>query len=319
MLYQLDCESDQDKAVAKEYGVRSYPTFIMLNSDNETADRWVGYSKSYFLGTMESALTDLSSIDVKKARYEKEKTLNDAVVLGRYSNAMREYKAAVDYYTVANTMNTDTEKDYTYEIFGNTNRGVSDTGFSFDDVIVAADAVIASENVKFYTKIYTVQATVSRALKAENQEMVEKYINTGLKLVDGSDDDDAKLAYAELMVEHSLHITKDETKAVEYKKMTLPEGWTEEAGGLNGFAWWCFENKVNLVEAETFARKGVELAEPGKNKAMILDTVAEICNSLGKTEESVKVIKMAITENPDSKFYPEQLTRFEEIVATQNK
>jgi tetratricopeptide (TPR) repeat protein len=268
---------------------------------------------------MGEAIKDLSSIEIKTARYEKNQNLNDAVVLGRYSSAIREYKKAVDYYTYANKMSVGSDKDYAFEIFRSTIDGVSDSGFTMENVLAAADAALASENARLGQKIYTIKRTISGTKKSNMPEAVEKYINAGLKLVEGSDSDEAKMAYAELMVEHSLYITKDEAKAVEYKKMTMNEGWTEDAGGLNSFAWWCFENKINLEEAEKFARKGVELAEPGKNKAMILDTLAEICNLLDNCHESVELIKLAIKENPESKFYPEQLARFEKILAAQDK
>jgi hypothetical protein len=93
----------------------------------------------------------------------------------------------------------------------------------------------------------------------------------------------------------------------------MPEGWDENAGDLNTFSWWCFEHKINLDEAEKLARMGAELAEPGGEKAMILDTLAEIVNLKGKPKEAVKVTKLAIKESPGRKFYQEQLTRFEKL------
>lgn len=98
----------------------------------------------------------------------------------------------------------------------------------------------------------------------------------------------------------------------------MTDGWLEDAGKLNGFCWWCFENLVNLEEAEKLSRKSVELAEPGRQKAMNLDTLAEICNALDNCHEALDLIKMAMVEDPESKHYPKQLERFEKILASQN-
>ena len=66
------------------------------------------------------------------------------------------------------------------------------------------------------------------------------------------------------------------------------------------------------------SRKSVKLAEPGKAKAMNLDTLAEICNALGKPYEAIEFIKIAIKEAPDDEYYKKQLDRFEKIVAAGN-
>ena len=98
------------------------------------------------------------------------------------------------------------------------------------------------------------------------------------------------------------------------KKASLTDGWDEDASELNGFSWWCFEHKINLDEAERLARKGAELAEPGSEKAMILDTVAEIVNLKGNTENAIAITKLAIQESPQRKYYQDQLKRFEKLI-----
>jgi hypothetical protein len=94
----------------------------------------------------------------------------------------------------------------------------------------------------------------------------------------------------------------------------MPEGWLKNAGQLNEFAWWCFENKANLNEAERLARKSVELAKPGREKANSLDTQAEIVNAKGNTLEAVELSKKAAKESPDSKYFPQQVVRFEKLL-----
>jgi len=118
-----------------------------------------------------------------------------------------------------------------------------------------------------------------------------------------------------LLIANALYVEKDKEKALALKRENQPEGWMDDAGKLNAFAWWCFENNVNLPEAEELARKGVALAKPGKEKAQILDTVAEICNARGDCKDAVTLTEQAIKEDPKSDYYPKQLARFQKALA----
>lgn len=302
--------------MANELKVSAYPSFILLNSDGETLDRWVGYSKVMHLETLESSLSDLSTIEHKIERYSSKPSAKDAAVLGRYSYALGEYKEAVAYYTTAQKLNDNPETDYSYQIFNNTYYGVKGEHFTFDDVTAAADRVLNSESARPKSKIATAVRVTRMAKKQDRLDIVGPYIEAGLKLVSGSDDPDDIESYNDLMVEKSLYVTRDKEAAVKFKKANLPESWMDDAGELNGFAWWCFENLINLEEAEKLARKGTELAKPGREKAMILDTLAEICNMLDNCFEAVKFTKLAIAEDPENEFYGNQLERFEEILAS---
>jgi hypothetical protein len=132
-----------------------------------------------------------------------------------------------------------------------------------------------------------------------------------------STDESVMKMRAYMMPDFALHIEKDEKKAVQAKKEGFPTGWENSPGQLNAFAWWCFENNINLHEAKTMAEKGVELAENGVEKGNILDTLAEICNVTGDCEQAVELIKQAIAEAPNNEYFKKQLTRFEEILKTQ--
>ena len=91
----------------------------------------------------------------------------------------------------------------------------------------------------------------------------------------------------------------------------MPPNWLKDASGLNEFCWWCFENKINLAEADSLARYAVSIAEPGKSKAMIADTAAEICNARGLKNEAIKYGKIAIAEDLENKSYQKQLEKYQ--------
>ena len=318
VLFQIDAEKDEGKELAEEFKVKYYPTFVMVNGGGETLDRWLGYEKKYFIDTMADALKDLSTIEVKLAAYQKKPTARMAAVLGRYSSAVEEYVSAVNYYGTAQKIKDEPSDDYTYEIFKNTSYGLKGEHFTFEDVLAAANVVLNSEAAEPEEVVRTAISMTGIAKDNDRLDIIGPYIETGLKIASQADDPEAKDAYDQLMIEKSLHIIGDKEAAVKYKKATMPDGWMDDAGKLNAFCWWCFENLVNLEEAEKLSRKSVELAEPGRQKANNLDTLAEICNALDNCHEAVDLIKLAIKEAPENEYFSEQLEKFEKILASQN-
>ncbi len=281
---------------------------MLVNSEEKPIDRWMGYTKDYFLETMSEVLSDLSTIDEKTARFTAEPNVNDAVSLGRYYSAMSEYKTAVDYYNQAQTLNKDKSKDYTGNIFEAASRGFRSDQFTYDDVFTVAEAVIASGNSN---SIISMANTMSRiARQNDRPKDMEKFLKLGLEASADNDDPGIQRTHILMQVDYNLYITGDTMSAIDHKKSTMKSGWTEDAVSLNSFAWWCYENMVNLEEAETLARKGAELSEPGHSKAMILDTVAHILKARGNIEEAIKFMEQAIAEDPEYKQWPKTLEKF---------
>jgi tetratricopeptide (TPR) repeat protein len=316
ILFQTDAEKGEGKELAHEFDVKGYPTFVMVDTDGRTLDRWAGYGKENFVETLADAMTDLSTIEEKLAAYQESPTAGLAVVLARYNSSVDDYAAAVDYYATAQRIKENSNDDYTYEIFRNTYYGSSGEEFTLDDVLTAANGVLESKNADPEDVVNTAISVTRVAKKNDRVDVIQPYMEAGLKISSQSDSPRMKDAYNQLMIDKSLLITGNEEMAVEYKKATMPEGWMDDAGRLNAFAWWCFENKVDLEEAEKLSRKSVELAEPGHQKAMNLDTLAEICNALDNYREAVELTRQAIKEDPDDKYFQDQLVKFEENLAS---
>lgn len=313
-FFQIDCEKGEGIELAEQFKVHRYPTFVLTNNEAQIIDIWSGYEKEDFIKTLNEATSDLSTIDEKTFRFQSNPTVKDAVSLGRYNSAMGEYKKAIEYYQQAQKLSKDASVDYTYRIFKNIADGARKDIFSFDEALQSADAVLTSKNQDTWNTISVARTISSLARQKEKTDQIEKYLKAGLEASANSQDEDIKRAYNLIMVDFSLYVTGDTARALENKRETMPDGWDKDAGQLNSFAWWCFENKVNLEEAEKLSRRGVELAEPGKQKAMILDTIAEICNARGNTKEAVRLTKLAIAEIPDNEYYVKQLNRFQKIL-----
>ncbi len=316
ILYRLDAEKGEGKDLAKEFAIRAYPTFVMVNKDGQTIDRWLGYSKNSFPGILADAQADLSTIDEKKARFGSAPDLRSSVSLGRYHSAMGLHKEAVGYYLQAQVLKSEPTQDYSYEIFDNSADGARQGLFTYDEVSRAADAALAasSRQKNVWNTIDIANRMAQAASKNNRPNEVAKYLQAGLDATATGDDPELKQAHSELMVDFSMMVKGDTASAVEYKKATMPKDWMTSASSLNALAWWCFENKVNLEEAERLSQKSVELAKPGKEKAMNLDTLAEIKHARGNTYDAIEFSKKAAKEDPASEFYPKQVERFQKAL-----
>jgi thioredoxin-related protein len=319
VLYQVDAEKGVGKDVAKSYRVWSYPTFILTNSHGQVLDRWMGFEDSEsFLVSMTEAVDDPVTLDERLARYRKSATEKDARKIANLRQHEGLYAEACAYYRRADELNPQSDINYEGLIFYAMSKGHKGGTFSVTQVKSQADAVIATDN-RSDKDLLQVAYTMGRIAKhTKNTEDFVPYLQVSIEETEGVADEDLKKMRSKLLPDYALHVSHDTEQAVVYKKATMPEGWTEKADMLNNFAWWCFENEVNLKEADTMARKGVELAEPGTQKANVLDTLAEICNLTGSCEDAVELIRLAIAENPENEYFRKQLDRFETLLAEKN-
>ena len=314
VLYQVDSEKGEGKTLADSFRVKYYPTFVMTSARGEPLDRWLGYDKESFIQTMSSATADPATIDDKLARLKSSPDARTAEALGRYYSALLDFKNAVEYYRQAQSLKTDPKADYSYDIFDNMAQGAEGGLFPFEEISQAADAAIISSKDDPHGIVGISSRMARIANKNKRPNDVAKFLQIGLDATAGKDDAILKRIHNELMVDFSLMVKNDTASAVEYKKATMPVGWLKDPNMLNEFAWWCFENNANLNEAEKLSRRSVELAKPGRDKAGNLDTLAEIMHAKGNTREAVELSKKAAKESPDSKYFPQQVERFEKLL-----
>jgi hypothetical protein len=222
----------------------------------------------------------------------------------------------VAYYRRAHALDPESETNYDLRILWAMAYGAYAQLYTPAQIRTQTDAVFASGDAKdMISGYYTIRKV---AYKAHTPEIAYPYLRMAYEAARGSDDEYAAQSAAKMLPDYALQIERDEAKAVRARKETLPEHWQDDARSLNQFAWWCFENRVNLVEAEEMARRGVELAAAGTEKANVLDTLAEICNLNDDCANAVQYIRLAIEEDPKNEYFRKQLGRFEEILAQGN-
>jgi thiol-disulfide isomerase/thioredoxin len=310
----IDAEKGEGVELAETYEIHGYPTYVLMTASGEVIDRWSGYGDPEgFVETLGGALADPTTLDEKAKRFERAPTASDAKVLGRIAESKSDYTGALDYYRRAAKL--DPSDDLSTHIFWSSyyeyTRGKTLTA---EDLKAAADAVLASENANAPVVVNLAMTMNRVATKEHNPELRTPYLEAAVEALD-KDESIPPPVQKEVELLAALHLERDEAVAVQLKKETMPEGWMEDAGQLNGFAWWCFENQLNLEEAEKLGRRGVELASPGREKAMVLDTVAEICNLRGDCRDAVTLIELALQEDSENDYYQKQLERFQKLLA----
>ena len=316
---RLDAElEDSGLELAETYDVHAYPSFILLDAAGEEIDRWAGYSTAEdFIATLEDASADLDTVAGKTVRFESEPTVDLALRLARVSEARREYSKVVSFLEQAAELDPETAADHDVRI-------LQAMGYSFgepydeDQLRAAAEKTLARSGLTPVDAMQVAWTMHKVAKSSDHPQLRVPFLVDALDLVNSMDmdDEEAQMYYDELSIVRALLIDHDEERAVALKRESMDKGWRDDANGSNAFAWWCFENRVNLEEAYDVAIRGAELAEDDAARAMILDTVAELCNARGNCEGAIEWIDQAIAADPESEYYKEQRSRFEELLAS---
>ena len=314
VFVSIDAEKGEGIELAKRYSVRGFPTYAVLDAEGELIESWAGYGgPDHFLPALERALEDPTTLVEKKARYEESPTAADAQTLARIASAQGDGAAALQLYREARAL--DESLDLGTEIIYaalTAARSQGPAGFTMLQEVVAEEA---GEGASIETLALAAQLMTGMGDQMGQPELGLPYLEKALVAIEEDPDALEPRTRDTLELMGLLKVREDVDAAVAKKKSMMPEGWMDSASELNGFAWWCFQNEINLEEAEQLARRGVELAEPGAERAMILDTAAEICNLLGNCGEAVELIKLALVDQPEDDHYQEQLVRFEKILA----
>lgn len=312
VLHKINAEKGEGPDLEEKYEIQGYPTFVLLDGEGRVVSRWMGYdSPDSFKRFLELNLADPVPLDEKYAAFEAEPTAVRAEILGQISASSKKYEEAVSYYRKVGELSGEDGPDLVLPILDATYSGYRMDRFTAEQVLEAAEQVHDREGntaMDWFTVAYY---TTALGKKEGSTDPAVPYIERAMA-VSGElgDDPDMKRYKDWISISHALYVEKDTGAAVELKRGTLPEGWMDDADELNGFAWWCFQNEVNLEEAEALARKAVDMAEPGEEKAAVLDTVAEIVNARGNPEEAATLIEQALAEAPEDENLLEKLQKF---------
>lgn len=320
VLVQIDCEKGEGPEIAKKYGVRGYPTFIAINAAGETTDSTIGYGGAEAWASFaRSSAADRRTIAAKTAAYDEAPTAALAFSLANHASTSYDFEGAVDYFRVARTRDPANAAEYTESILTNMYYGSYSEAFTLDEIEAEVEPAFHHADTDVADKLNLASMITDVAKSAGEPGRAAPYLQAAMAASADATDEDLTGQRAHLAVDAALIVDENPEKALELMRGTMPEGWQEDPRRLNRFAWWCFENRVDLEEALALALKGVELAPDDESRAQILDTVAEICNAMGDCGKAVDFIKRAVELQPENQGYQDQLTRFEQLLEEQRR
>lgn len=310
VLWCVDSETEAEgRALARKHAVQGLPTFLLLDISGAVLDRWTGFADgAAFVPQLAAALQDPLPVEARAARFETHPTAADALRLGRIRSAESNLAAALQYYTRACEL--DPEGGHEFETLRTAAGGFATGGTKGAEVGAAADAFLArpvhapaewiacAEWMKLVAQRSKSPAMAWPALRA-----VAAHGGEGL-------DSTLALRRDALLVDYALEIERDPARALEYKRRTLPRGFEDDPRAVNAFAWWCLKYAINYPEAERLTRNALARAAPGRDRAMLLDTAAEIRAARGDAREAAQLAAMAAREAPDNPYYGKQMLRF---------
>ena len=319
VLFKIDGEKGDGIALGEAYKKGGFPTYVLLNEHGKIIRQWLGYEKVDFVDNLQAGLDDPTTIEARLQRFESEPTSEDALEIAGYYAAREETQKSFAFYEKAADLNEDPEVDFSAKVFMVAYDGYRNDVVSAEQMVKAGERVLEWDGHSPADAIHVARYLSAVGRNEKDHELMVPFLEAAIKETEHVSDASITKLRKSMMVDYKLFVEKDVEGAVELRKARLPEGWQQNTNALNSFAWWCFENNVNLEEAETLARNGVDVAEDGESKAMILDTLAEICNLRGSCKDAVLYMEMAIESDPDRAYYKTQLVRFQKELAMQGE
>lgn len=307
----IDVDSETGDQLRKDYKVgNTYPVFILASSDAKVIYRWTGYTGSAtFISSLNKAKSETITVEDRKARFKVKPIINDAVFMAQYSADAGDYLDAVSYYRKADSL-TSGAQDYSYEIFKNMANAIWTDQAKFSRILPAADAVLNAKRPNSASVIGTARIISRLAQKKGQTNKIAKYIQAGINAAEKSRNSKDAENLAILKADYKLYADLDTLGAVKLRKESLGSGWSTKPEKFYDFAKWCAERKIDLDEAEPYARKAAKLALDGEFKGQVLNTLAEICYAQGKTDEAISLMEQAMQQDPKQETYLERFLQY---------
>jgi len=304
----LEVTTREGAELKRAFGVGiNYPVFILIDKQGKVYTRWTGYTGGapVLIQKLQDALANLVTIDDRVTAFETKPTYAEALRLAKYFSDRQENLKAIEYYRRAVTMGQKHYYNYAYEIFQNAANACWKDIWPFDSLFPYIDAVYSSKLIPGEKLTYAADLLVQVARKFEKYDGMGPYILKGIEAA--SDNEKLQMMKHNLMADYTLYIQNDTTRALNIKKASLGPDWENQRDKFYLFAKWCLDRKINLDEALLYARRTIELTQPGQYRAKAYATVGEILLARGEQDEAVRMLLQAQQQDPDNETYQKRL------------
>ncbi len=313
VLCRLDAEKGEGVALSKQFRIAALPTFVLADSLGRAVDRWIGYTQAAsFCAQLAAALADPVPIDSKQARFDAHPTAPRAMQLAAIRIAESNLREGISLYRRARALDPQSGSGCAAEIFATMETGYRGgvPGFTADSLRAAADLVLKSVPRDPALLLHVAATMREAASRSGHPEAAAPYLAAAVDATAGVVDPALREERRALLADHALYVEHDVRRAARLQRDAMPDGWDSDPARLNEYVWWCLQHDVNLEDAEQLARRGVEIASPGRERAQLLDTLAEVRARRGDPREAASLAQRAMRELPESTYYPRQYERF---------
>lgn len=317
----LNVAEAEGQELAEAFKVKAFPTFVMLDTNGRPVYTWVGYGRPRgWIATLSEVLEDPVTVADRQVRYRSKPNFRDALILGKYAYREGSYREAHSYYRQAEMIDQQAarEADVHMLIFRAVFSGVGDGQFEIDQAGREIEKLLGREDIKPEHALEVAERLVSVRGRV-GDEVVVPYLRMTHAIISDINDPELEDRRQRILVEYALIVEQDPDKALELKRASFPREWRSDPDALNEFAWWCFENRLNVDEAAELSRRSIELSQPGPGQANYLDTLAELVNLQGDPAQALELIEQALQMNPESQYLKKQLTRFQNILGEEEQ
>ena len=269
-----------------------------------------------WIESLDDALVDPMPISQKRERYEAEPTPTAARVLARVATSVGDLREAARYYGDLMELDPENRFDYGIRAVLWLREGLADGRLDLD-ALEGFSRPLVEDGTGTAEEYMTLAIVLAENLAEAHPDRFSPYATAAIESNAEATDPMQRLRRSYLQMLVALHRDHDAETALVHRRELLSDGYEEDTRELNGFAWWCLQNRVNLEEGERFARKAVELERDPRLRANIMDTVARFCDLRGDHEDALQWMEQAAQLDPQQPYYRQQADRFAELVAAE--
>ncbi len=309
VFLSIDMEDSTSVAFSKAHPVSSVPQFILMDADGVEHGRIVGYADAEsfqkdFKELMANPITD----EQRLARSVADESWEGQTALARHFAQRKEYEQAAPYF--ASALERGAPGEQRLDLIWAYLTGLDEGWSNVEQIKQVATSAVAqpADTERYWYRLYSLMKQV--ADHAKDDSLRHPYLEKAVEEERAS----GNLANNPwLRFDYAHYHLKDHLAAAQARRDALE--FQDNVWSRNLYCWYCFENRVQLAEAEEVAREGVVMDALPAHVAMLMDTLAELVFLKGETAEALKLVEDCIELDPENKYYRGQQVRFQGILS----
>jgi len=305
-------DTSANAKIVDDFQVWAYPTFVALNEKGELIHRTMGYGDAAaWSGWLEGIKADPIALAERRTRHEREPNFTDALAIGQAALSDNHCAEAERFFQQASALDSAAAQEANVPIYvlRAVYQGVQNGESTIAHATEVTSALLQSPEAKPGQMLEACERML-RVVDQVGPETVAPFLRMAHPRLVLLEEERYQARVHSFLTEYALYVEENPAKAIEMKRASMDAGWDADPDALNEFAWWCYERRIGLEEAERLARRAVELAQPGSQQANILDTVAQIVFLHGDAAEAARLMQRAIEMDPENEYFQEQLQKF---------